>query len=113
MKRSTPWLITMIVLAIVFISAILFFWHKKVSAASATSIDPEKKEHAEMTCKKRLGRRAEGERLEECIHQELIRNAETIDEALAIEQLYRGRPLTEEEKLAVTAETMFDEYDLR
>ena len=134
MKRYLPPIITVLIVVGI-VTTVSLLLRRKAHAAAAEAafvLDPAKRNHAEEVCKQRLNYdenirkctrksgKKEGlckedleKKLQECIHLELIRNAETIDEALAIEEAYRGRPLTPEERLAVTAETMFDDYQLR
>lgn len=116
-----------------FLGTIIYLIRQQYKRSQPTfALSPAKRLSAEQSCKKRLRyeeRRRKctkksgdkedlcledlEKKLSEAVHLELIRGAESIEEALAIEQAYRGRPLTAEEKLAVTAETMFDEYELR
>jgi hypothetical protein len=133
MKRHLPLFIGTAAICSVLLASWLLLWGKGSPLyAASQAVDPAKRIQAEETCKVRLkyGKKLEKcsnkdgdgadsckedleKKLQDCIHLELIRGAESIDEALAIEQEYLGRPLTEEEKLRVTAETMFDEYELR
>jgi|GEM_PF-4391052 hypothetical protein len=133
MKRYLPLFITILIVMGIVSSVSYLLWRKtRVEKATTFTLDPAKRLQAEQTCKMRLkydelhrkcskkSGKKEGlckedleKKLQDCIHLELIRNAESIDDALAIEQEYLGRPLTSDEKLAVTAETMFDEYELR
>jgi hypothetical protein len=133
MKRHLPLFMGAATIVCLLFASWLLIWGKSSPLyAASRSVDPAKRADAERTCKVRLkydnklgkcaNKAGDGEnsciekldkKLQDCIHLELIRGAESIDEALAIEQEYLGRPLTDEEKLRVTAETMFDEYELR
>lgn len=132
MKRHLPLFMGAAGICCLLLASWLLIWGKSSPLyAASRSVDPAKHAQAEQTCKIRLKYDKKLEKctnkasddssckeelekkLQDCIHLELIRGAESIDEALAIEQDHLGRPLTDEEKLRVTAETMFDEYELR